>query len=89
MHEAIKLETLPVLPLTLVAHPYTSATLKDVSTPISDLTLVTGPEGGLSNNEIETLVQKGATAIRLGPRILRAETAPIALISAILLPEAL
>ncbi len=89
VHEAIKLEALPLSPVTLVAHPYTSATLKDLATPTSDLMLITGPEGGLSNAEIETLIQKGATAIRLGPRILRAETAPIALIASILLPEAL
>jgi 16S rRNA (uracil1498-N3)-methyltransferase len=89
IHEAIKLEALPLSPQTLVAHPYTSATLKDIATPTSNLMLITGPEGGLSNHEIETLVHKGAIALRLGPRILRAETAPIALIASILLPEAL
>jgi 16S rRNA (uracil1498-N3)-methyltransferase len=51
--------------------------------------ILTGPEGGFAEEEIEALEQRGATPVRLGARILRAETAPIALISALLLPEAL
>jgi len=41
----------------------------------SDVTIVSGPEGGLSAAELDTLV--GFTSIGLGPRILRAETAPV------------
>jgi 16S rRNA (uracil1498-N3)-methyltransferase len=53
------------------------------------VTLVTGPEGGFANEELELLEQQGAIPVRLGIRILRAETAPIALIAALLLPDAL
>jgi 16S rRNA (uracil1498-N3)-methyltransferase len=35
-----------------------------------------GPEGGFSPKEIETFTQAGAVAAGLGPRIMRAETAP-------------
>ena len=40
--------------------------------------LVTGPEGGLSDAECEKLARQGFVRWRLGPRILRAETAPLA-----------
>jgi 16S rRNA (uracil1498-N3)-methyltransferase len=46
--------------------------------PVRDAALVVGPEGGLSDAEVETLVGAGAMAARLGPRILRAETAGLA-----------
>ncbi|MDT3681849.1 MAG: RsmE family RNA methyltransferase [Truepera sp.] len=52
------------------------------------LTLVTGPEGGLAASEVMELVDRGAVAASLGPRILRAETAPVALAAVALLREA-
>jgi 16S rRNA (uracil1498-N3)-methyltransferase len=39
------------------------------------LTLVIGPEGGFSAAEVAMALQAGATAVSLGPRTLRAETA--------------
>ena len=42
-----------------------------------------GPEGGLSPAEIEIFQQAGAVLAGLGPRILRAETAPLYALSAI------
>lgn len=50
--------------------------------------VVTGPEGGLTDAEVETLVKAGAAAVSLGPRVLRADTAPVALAAALLLPGA-
>lgn len=47
------------------------------------VSLFIGPEGGFSTVEIEAAKAAGATAVSLGPRILRAETA--ALVSASLL----
>jgi 16S rRNA (uracil1498-N3)-methyltransferase len=41
-----------------------------------------GPEGGLAPQEIETLVAMNGQLCGLGPRILRAETAPFYLLSA-------
>lgn len=46
------------------------------------LALVTGPEGGLAPGEERALLERGAQAVSLGPRILRAETAPIAMLAA-------
>lgn len=45
--------------------------------------VVFGPEGGLSRNEIHALMGHGFQPISLGPRILRAETAPLYVLSAI------
>jgi 16S rRNA (uracil1498-N3)-methyltransferase len=42
-----------------------------------------GPEGGISRKEIELLKEQGALSVALGPRILRAETAPLYVLSAI------
>lgn len=47
-----------------------------------NLRLLVGPEGGLSDAEVEfTLNTKHFTAVNLGPRILRTETAALAAIS--------
>ena len=44
----------------------------------SQMTLVVGPEGGLSDADLGLLAQAGFRGVRLGPRILRTETAGIA-----------
>ena len=44
--------------------------------------MIFGPEGGLSENEI-SLFSYTSTVVGLGPRILRAETAPLYALSAI------
>jgi 16S rRNA (uracil1498-N3)-methyltransferase len=41
-------------------------------------TLLVGPEGGLSENEHELAVDAGFEQVRMGPRVLRTETAAIA-----------
>lgn len=40
--------------------------------------LLVGPEGGLSDTEVRMAVAAGFLRLRLGPRILRTETAPLA-----------
>lgn len=87
--EPVKLDTLELTPLSIVAHPNACLTLNSVQNPNDSLTLITGPEGGFSEAEVERLQAQGVKAVRLGQRILRAETAPIALAAAVLLPEAL
>ena len=39
--------------------------------------LLIGPEGGLDDTELERAQQSGFTPVRLGPRVLRTETAGI------------
>jgi 16S rRNA (uracil1498-N3)-methyltransferase len=50
-----------------------------------NIAIITGPEGGFSKEEAEMLVSSGAKAISLGKRILRAETAPLAAVTGIML----
>lgn len=93
--EVQKLGALSLEGLCLVAQPQAEATLRAVlNNQISEhiplaVTVVTGPEGGLTPAEVDGLKAKGACAVRLGARILRAETAPIAVAAALLVPEAL
>ncbi len=44
----------------------------------SGITLLCGPEGGLTDGERDAALEAGFRPARLGPRILRSETAPIA-----------
>jgi 16S rRNA (uracil1498-N3)-methyltransferase len=41
------------------------------------LVVASGPEGGLTPAELETLIGAGFSPLGLGPRVLRAETAPV------------
>ncbi len=55
--------------------------------PGSHIELMIGPEGGFTDDEIDTARQSGMQSVSLGPRILRAETAgPVA--AALILYEA-
>ncbi|KAB7670087.1 16S rRNA (uracil(1498)-N(3))-methyltransferase [Bacillus sp. B1-b2] len=47
------------------------------------LLAVFGPEGGIGEKEIDLLTKHGFTVCGLGPRILRTETAPLYLLSAV------
>jgi 16S rRNA (uracil1498-N3)-methyltransferase len=67
----------------LVAHPYMAGTLAVVSGTPRSVALLVGPEGGLADDEVALACANGFTPVTLGPRILRAETAPIALLSLI------
>ncbi|WP_188453614.1 16S rRNA (uracil(1498)-N(3))-methyltransferase [Virgibacillus oceani] len=42
-----------------------------------------GPEGGFSANEVETFKENDFSSVRLGPRILRTETAPLYVLASI------
>ena len=48
------------------------------------IALFIGPEGGFEADEVESLVSKGAKVVSLGPRILRTETAGMAMVAQIL-----
>ncbi|MEJ2670072.1 MAG: RsmE family RNA methyltransferase [Gammaproteobacteria bacterium] len=52
-----------------------------MNTRPSTLAIASGPEGGFSDHEVETAMTSGFDALQLGPRILRAETAPLVAIT--------
>ena len=66
----------------LVLAPGGHHALKELA-PAQDATLLVGPEGGLDDKEIAMAVHRGFTAIGLGPRVLRTETAGVAALSAL------
>lgn len=43
----------------------------------ADIGIVVGPEGGMSEAEVQAMLGMGARAVTLGPRILRTETAAV------------
>ena len=49
------------------------------------IAIITGPEGGFTAKEAEMLAAAGAKTISLGKRILRAETAPLAALTGVML----
>ncbi len=50
----------------------------------SSISLMTGPEGGFSQEEAQQAIQAGMTVCTLGRRILRCETAPLCALSAVM-----
>ena len=55
-----------------------------VPVEVTELSLVIGPEGGLSDDEIGVARANGAIVVSLGPRNLRAETAAIAAVAIVM-----
>jgi len=60
-----------------------SQPLAQVLGPQGPVTLLSGPEGGLEAQEEEMALAAGFAPASLGPRILRAETAPLAVLAAL------
>jgi len=67
--------------LYLVFDPDAPAKFSSIKQRPSRVTILIGPEGGLSREEIEQTKQQGFVPTTLGPRILRTETAALAAIS--------
>jgi len=68
-------------PELVVLEPEAEARLTEVPLPEGRITLVVGPEGGVSPAELEVFRAAGATLARLGPELLRTSTAGPAAIS--------
>lgn len=68
--------------LKLVLDPQAETGFHDLQPP-ARLTLLIGPEGGLSDNEISLAQAQGFTALKFGPRILRTETAATAALAVV------
>ena len=57
--------------------------LRDLEKPTGPVLLAVGPEGGFSEQEHAALRQCGFVGVRLGPRVLRTETAALAALAAL------
>ena len=62
----------------LILKPGSATALTSIAAPATKLCILVGPEGGFSDIECEGGVIAGFTAVSVGPRILRTETAAVA-----------
>jgi 16S rRNA (uracil1498-N3)-methyltransferase len=72
-----------VADLKLMLVPQAPAALATLAAGRRSATLLVGPEGGLSGREQLLAQRNGFVACRLGPRVLRTETAPLAALAAL------
>lgn len=63
--------------LKLVLHHHSEQPLQEIAAPTS-VALLIGPEGGLTEKEVELAISYGFKPLALGPRVMRTETAPVA-----------
>lgn len=73
----------PAASLKLVLDPTARHSFNTLPPPERDVALLIGPEGGLSDAEISRALAGGFHGLRLGPRILRTETAGLTALSLI------
>ncbi|MCU5785181.1 16S rRNA (uracil(1498)-N(3))-methyltransferase [Alloalcanivorax marinus] len=69
--------------LKLIAHPGREPLRPEALAGAEAITLLTGPEGGFSDPELAAAGDAGFLPFALGERVLRAETAPVALLGAL------
>jgi 16S rRNA (uracil1498-N3)-methyltransferase len=67
----------------LVLAPNGTSSLATFTPPPSPLAVLVGPEGGLTEREVTSACSRGFVALRFGPRVLRTETAGVAMLAAL------
>jgi 16S rRNA (uracil1498-N3)-methyltransferase len=67
----------------LLFHPSATQSLRSIATTSQSFVLLSGSEGGFSDNEHSYAIKAGFSPVSLGPRILRAETAVVAELTAV------
>lgn len=69
--------------LPVLLSPRSGKRLRELSAPAAGIELLAGPEGGFAREEERLALEAGYLAVRLGPRVLRTETAAVAALAAI------
>ena len=69
--------------LRLTLDPHAATPLKQRVLAADRIQLLIGPEGGLTDAEVKQASEQGFAAVRLGPRVLRTETAALAALTVI------
>jgi 16S rRNA (uracil1498-N3)-methyltransferase len=69
--------------LGLVLSPRAERSLYDAPRTLGRVTILIGPEGGLSSEELRQVRDAGFNEVHMGPRILRTETAAVAALIAV------
>jgi 16S rRNA (uracil1498-N3)-methyltransferase len=63
--------------------PEGASSLRGLLVPEGPVTLLVGPEGGLGPEELQQAHRAGFVGVRMGPRVLRTETAGVAALAAL------
>ncbi|MGB8337684.1 MAG: 16S rRNA (uracil(1498)-N(3))-methyltransferase [Burkholderiales bacterium] len=66
----------------LLLSPRGESSLNQLKKPMDEIILLCGPEAGFSDDEEAFAVKSGFARVRLGPRVLRTETAAVAALAA-------
>lgn len=66
-----------------VLDPTAALRLTDLPMPLTAVRLLVGPEGGLAPRDLQAASAAGFRGLRLGPRVLRTETAGLAALAAL------
>jgi len=69
--------------LRLMLSPHAAVSLRELAPARGRVILLAGPEGGLAPGEVQSAQSRGFAPVRLGPRVLRTETAALAALAAI------
>ena len=67
----------------LTLHPRAEHSIKTIKVPGAGVRFLVGPEGGFTDEEIAQTKQQAFVDIRIGPRVLRTETAALTVLSAL------
>ncbi|HEA17113.1 MAG TPA: 16S rRNA (uracil(1498)-N(3))-methyltransferase [Pseudoalteromonas prydzensis] len=67
----------------LTLHPRAEHSIKTIKVPSAGVRFLVGPEGGFTDDEIAQTKQQAFVDIRIGPRVLRTETAALTVLSAL------
>ena len=70
-------------PLKILLSPGSESPFSKIVRPAGSIALASGPEAGFDEKEEAALLRSGFVAARLGPRVLRTETAALAALSAL------
>jgi 16S rRNA (uracil1498-N3)-methyltransferase len=73
----------PIVGPKLILSPTATIAITDIEPPSSDVTLLIGPEAGFTKEELQQASDANFTAVKIGPRILRTETAGMAVLATI------
>lgn len=68
----------------LILHEEASVPIGEAPPTVGRVVVIVGPEGGIAEREVETFTEAGATAVLLGPTVLRTSTAGVVALSALL-----
>jgi 16S rRNA (uracil1498-N3)-methyltransferase len=70
--------------LKITLHHHSAKPITELSQPLDkNVSVLIGPEGGLTEDEVAASIKQGFQPVALGPRVLRTETAPVVILTCI------